>query len=78
VLYRKAIGMRSLLPRPDPLTLDTVYDVASLTKVLATLPAVLSLVEDGKVSLDAPLGRYLHEFGWSRLSRGHGAPGAHP
>jgi uncharacterized protein YbbC (DUF1343 family)/CubicO group peptidase (beta-lactamase class C family) len=63
VLYRKAIGMRSLLPRPDPLTLDTVYDVASLTKVLATLPAVLSLVEDGKVSLDAPLGRYLHEFG---------------
>ena len=63
VLYRKAVGMRSLVPRPDPLTLDTVYDVASLTKVLATLPAVLALVEDGKVSLDAPLGRYLHEFG---------------
>ncbi len=63
VLYRKAFGMRSLVPRPDPLTLDTVYDVASLTKVLATLPAVLALVDDGKVSLDAPLGRYLHEFG---------------
>jgi CubicO group peptidase (beta-lactamase class C family) len=63
VLYRKAFGMRSLVPHPDPLTLDTVYDVASLTKVLATLPAVLALVDDGKVSLDAPLGRYLHEFG---------------
>ena len=63
VLYRKAFGMRSVVPRLDPLTLDTVYDVASLTKVLATLPAVLALVDDGKVSLDAPLGRYLHEFG---------------
>lgn len=63
VLYRKAFGMRSLVPRSDPLTLDTIYDVASLTKVLATLPAVLALVDDGKVSLDAPLGRYLHEFG---------------
>ena len=63
VVYRKAFGMRGLVPQPETLTLDTIYDVASLTKVLATLPAVLALVDDGKVSLDAPLGRYLHEFG---------------
>ena len=63
VVYRKAWGMRTLIPRPEPLTLTTVYDVASLTKVVATLPAVLWLVEQGKVDLEAPLGRYLHEFG---------------
>jgi CubicO group peptidase (beta-lactamase class C family) len=63
ILYRKAWGMRSLVPRAEPLTANTVYDVASLTKVVATLPAVLWLVEQGKVDLDAPLGRYLHEFG---------------
>jgi uncharacterized protein YbbC (DUF1343 family) len=63
VLYRKAWGMRSLVPKPEPLTVTTIYDIASLTKVVATLPAVLWLVEHGKVDLDAPLGRYVHEFG---------------
>ena len=62
-VYRKAWGMRSVIPRPEPLTITTVYDIASLTKVVATLPAVLWLVEQGKVDLEAPLGRYLHEFG---------------
>jgi uncharacterized protein YbbC (DUF1343 family)/CubicO group peptidase (beta-lactamase class C family) len=63
VVYRRAWGMRTLVPRPEPLTIGTIYDIASLTKVVATLPAVLWLVEHGKVELDAPLGRYLHEFG---------------
>jgi uncharacterized protein YbbC (DUF1343 family)/CubicO group peptidase (beta-lactamase class C family) len=63
VVYRKAWGMRTLIPRPEPLTPTTVYDIASLTKVVATLPAVLWLAEQGKVDLDAPLGRYVHEFG---------------
>ena len=63
VVYRKVWGMRTLIPRPEPLTVTTVYDIASLTKVVATLPAVLWLVEHGKVDLEAPLGRYLHEFG---------------
>ncbi|HEX6749233.1 MAG TPA: serine hydrolase domain-containing protein [Longimicrobium sp.] len=40
----------------------TVYDLASLTKVLATTPAVMLLVEDGKMDLDAPVSRYLPEF----------------
>ncbi|HET7234150.1 MAG TPA: serine hydrolase domain-containing protein [Longimicrobium sp.] len=40
----------------------TVYDLASLTKVLATTPAVMLLVEDGKIDLDAPVSRYLPEF----------------
>lgn len=41
---------------------DTVFDLASLTKVAATLPCLLSLVVDGAVSLDAPVNRYLPRF----------------
>ena len=63
IVYRKASGMRALVPRSEPLTPGTIYDIASLTKVVATLPAVLALVDQGKVALDEPLGRYLHEFG---------------
>ncbi len=62
VLYRRATGSRALLPSAEPMTVDTVFDVASLTKVLATMPAVLALADDGRVDLDAPLGRYLKEF----------------
>jgi CubicO group peptidase (beta-lactamase class C family) len=41
----------------------TVYDLASLTKVVATTTAVMLLVEDGRLDLDAPVSRYLPEFG---------------
>ena len=62
VLYRKAFGSRAVTPAVEPMTLETVFDIASLTKVVATTPAVLALWEQGKIDLDAPLGRYLHEF----------------
>lgn len=62
ILYRKAFGFRALVPRQEPMTEDTVFDVASLTKVVATTPAVLLLWEQGRLSLDAPLGTYLREF----------------
>src|SRR4029453_1060642 len=51
-----------LLPQPAPMTLDTIFDLASLTKPLGTTLAVMSLVERGAIKLDAPLGRYLKEF----------------
>jgi uncharacterized protein YbbC (DUF1343 family)/CubicO group peptidase (beta-lactamase class C family) len=63
VVYRKAIGDRALLPAREPATLDTIYDVASLTKVVATAPSVMILVEEGKVRLGDPVVRYLPEFG---------------
>ncbi|MFQ5520804.1 MAG: exo-beta-N-acetylmuramidase NamZ domain-containing protein, partial [Candidatus Methylomirabilia bacterium] len=62
ILYRKAFGARTLIPKREPMTPDTIFDVASLTKMLATAPAILLLWERGKLELDAPLGKYLKEF----------------
>jgi uncharacterized protein YbbC (DUF1343 family)/CubicO group peptidase (beta-lactamase class C family) len=62
VVYRKAYGNRALEPRRAPMTLDTIFDLASLTKVIATTPAVMQLVEQGKVRLNDPVTKYLPEF----------------
>src|SRR5919202_495523 len=43
VIYRKAYGDRSLVPVRTPMTVDTIFDAASLTKVVATVPAVMKL-----------------------------------
>ena len=61
-IYWKAYGNRSLVPTVEAMTRDTIFDVASLTKVLAGTPAVMLLVERGKVNLDAPVSTYIPEF----------------
>ncbi len=63
ILFEKAYGHRCLEPRLEPMTLETQFDLASLTKVVATTPAVLKLVQDGKVGLDHPVSKYLPDFG---------------
>jgi len=62
VIYRRAYGSRALEPRREAITLDTVFDLASLTKVVATTTAVMQLVEQGKVRLNDPVAKYLPEF----------------
>src|SRR5258705_5580984 len=62
ILHRKVLGWRATAPTPELMTADTIFDIASLTKVIATTPAVLRLWEMGKIDLNAPLGRYLKEF----------------
>jgi len=62
VLHRKVLGWRATVPRPELMTADTIFDIASLTKVIATAPSVLRLAEMGKVDLNAPIGQYLKEF----------------
>ena len=62
VIYRKAYGERSLEPRREPMTLDTIFDLASLTKVIVTTTAVMQLVGRGKVRLNDPVAKYLPEF----------------
>jgi uncharacterized protein YbbC (DUF1343 family)/CubicO group peptidase (beta-lactamase class C family) len=62
VVYQKAYGSRALVPRREPMTLDTIFDIASLTKVVATTPAVMRLFEQGQIRLNDPVTRYLPEF----------------
>ncbi len=62
VIYRKAYGSRSLIPKREPMTVDTIFDAASLTKVIATTPSVMKLFEEGKIRLDDPVTKYLPEF----------------
>ncbi len=62
VIYRKAYGNRALEPKREPMTLDTIFDLASLTKVVATTTAVMQLVEQGRVRLNDPVAKYLPEF----------------
>ncbi len=62
-LEMRAYGERCREPQPEPCTADTIYDVASLTKVVATTPAVMRLVEQGRLDLDRPVADYWPEFG---------------
>ena len=60
--YWKAYGNRALIPDVEPMTRDTIFDAASVTKVLATTPAVMKLWERGKINLDEPVHSYIPEF----------------
>jgi uncharacterized protein YbbC (DUF1343 family)/CubicO group peptidase (beta-lactamase class C family) len=61
-VYRKAYGNRALLPSPEPMTADTIFDCASLTKVVATTSGLMKLLEEGKVRLNDRVTQYLPEF----------------
>ncbi|MGC8888162.1 MAG: serine hydrolase domain-containing protein [Verrucomicrobiia bacterium] len=61
--YLKAFGNRSIAPETSLMTEDTIFDAASLTKVIATAPSVMLLYERGKIaSLDDPVRKYIPEF----------------
>jgi uncharacterized protein YbbC (DUF1343 family)/CubicO group peptidase (beta-lactamase class C family) len=62
VVYRKAFGNRSIEPRREAMTVDTVFDIASLTKVVATTVAVMQLVQKGDIRVNEPVAKYLPEF----------------
>lgn len=61
-LLQEAIGSKSVFPNELSMTLDTVFDLASLTKVVATLPAILKLIENGELRLDDSVAFFLPEF----------------
>jgi uncharacterized protein YbbC (DUF1343 family)/CubicO group peptidase (beta-lactamase class C family) len=61
-VYRKAYGRRVVAPGSEEMTTDTIFDIASLTKVMATTPSILKLIEEGKLSLDDPVSKHLPEF----------------
>jgi CubicO group peptidase (beta-lactamase class C family) len=62
VLFRKAFGYRMNDPKAEPMTVDTLFDLASLTKPTCTASAIMLLVQDGRVALDTPVARYVPEF----------------
>lgn len=62
VVYRHAFGMRSLVPAREKMTLDTIFDMASLTKPLMTTASVMQLCQEGKINVDDPVSKYLPEF----------------
>ena len=62
IVYRKAFGESSLAPERRAMTVDTIFDMASMTKVMATTTAVMQLVEQGKILIDAPVSDYWPEF----------------
>jgi uncharacterized protein YbbC (DUF1343 family)/CubicO group peptidase (beta-lactamase class C family) len=62
IVYQKAYGSSALVPQREPMTLDTIFDIASLSKVVSTTPCIMKLVEQGKLRLDDPVTKYLPEF----------------
>ncbi|WP_215761847.1 serine hydrolase [Acetobacter sp. P1H12_c] len=61
-VWKDVFGHRALVPRQEPMTWATLFDMASLTKVLITAPAIMQLYERGFVRLDAPVSTYLPAF----------------
>src|SRR5205085_9176731 len=62
VVWRKAYGSRAVLPQREAMTTDTIFDLASLTKVVATATSIMMLVERGKIRLSDPVSVYLPEL----------------
>ena len=63
IVHQKAFGLRATSPRPEAMTVDTVFDLASLTKVVATTPSVMRMVQYGQIRLDEPVAHYIPDFG---------------
>src|SRR5688572_24006369 len=62
IVYRKAFGNRSLVPTVEPMTVDTIFDVASLTKPIATATSIMILVEQGKLRLNDTVGKFIPDI----------------
>ncbi|HUB30380.1 MAG TPA: serine hydrolase [Terracidiphilus sp.] len=62
IVYRKAFGLRSEEPTREAMTVDTIFDLASLTKCIATTTAMMQLMEEGRVRLNDPVSAYLPDF----------------
>jgi uncharacterized protein YbbC (DUF1343 family)/CubicO group peptidase (beta-lactamase class C family) len=62
IVYFKAFGHKQLKPAKVAMTRDTVFDMASITKPVATATSILKLVEQGKIQLRDPVAKYIPEF----------------
>jgi uncharacterized protein YbbC (DUF1343 family)/CubicO group peptidase (beta-lactamase class C family) len=62
IVFRKAYGNRSLVPAVEKMTIDTIFDVASLTKVVATTTSIMILIERGQLRLNDTIGKFIPEI----------------
>src|SRR5260370_31439202 len=62
VVFRKAYGKGALVPQPEEMTLDTVFDCASLTKVVATTSSLMNLFQEGRFRLSDKVTDSIPEF----------------
>lgn len=60
--YHRAYGRRAVYPTDEPMTEDTIFDAASLTKVVATTPSIMLLAERRRLEIDDPVAMHLPEF----------------
>ncbi|MBI1325240.1 DUF1343 domain-containing protein [bacterium] len=68
VAFAKAYGDRAKTPAVEPMTLDTIFDMASLTKPVATATSIMILVEEGKIRLSDPVRKFLLD--WDNHGKG--------
>jgi uncharacterized protein YbbC (DUF1343 family)/CubicO group peptidase (beta-lactamase class C family) len=61
-LYQKAFGQRSVVPSQEAMTVDTIFDLASLTKVVATTTSVMMLIEEGRIALNDRVSTFIPGF----------------
>ena len=66
--YTKAFGDRARTPATEPMTLDSIFDMASLTKPMATATAIMILIEEGKIRLSDPIRKFLPD--WNNQGKG--------
>src|SRR5437899_495278 len=62
IVWRKAYGQRAVEPQREAMTADTIFDLASLTKIIATATSVMILVEQGRVRLGDPVIKFIPEM----------------
>ena len=62
IVHFKSYGKRALVPVPEAMTTDTIFDIASLTKVVATTSSLMKLFEQGKFRLNDKITEYIPEF----------------
>src|ERR1700730_13064909 len=63
IAYHHAFGQRAVAPIAEAMTEDTIFDLASLTKVVATTTSVMKLMEEGRIRLNDPVASFIPEFG---------------
>jgi len=74
IVYQKAFGNRQLVPHTEAMTINTIFDMASLTKPMITATTLMQLVDDGRVRLLDTINHYLPEFVAFKDSLGHKKP----